>query len=122
MTTDTTETSEATHPDEPAGERLDRVENKLDALADAVAKLVPGSHAQAEARTEQRLDRASSLEEQVQAELDKRDRLAKEKADADAARSDAESVKERIARLEEKPPAPPRLRRTRLLGWGDGRS
>lgn len=114
-------TSEASAPPDE-GERLDRVEDKLDALAAAVAKLVPGSHAEAEKRTEGRLDRASSVEEAVQAELEKRDRLEAEKRAKETERAEGESMKERLARLEEKPPAPPRSRKTAALGWGDGRS
>lgn len=114
-----TDTTEATEPAE--SERLDRVEDKLDKLADAVNRLLPGSHKEAEHRTEERLDRSSSIEEQVAAELEKRDRLAREQADADAAKAERETTAQRLARLEERPPAPPRSRRTTLLGWGDGR-
>lgn len=101
-------------------DRLERVESKVDRLAGLVEKILP-THDEAEAHTEKHLDRGSSVAEQVQAELDKRDRLAAEQQAADAEKADAESFRERLARLEEKPPAPPRLRRTALLGWGDGR-
>ena len=113
--------SEASAPEGTDHERIERVEDKLDGLIAAVNKLLPGSHAEAEEHTEERLDRPSSVEEQVRAELARRDREAAAKAAADAEKADHESVKERLARLEEKPPAAPRLRRTHLLGWGDGR-
>lgn len=116
-----TDTTEAEAPEGTEDERLDRLEGKVDALADAMNKLLPGSHADAEQRTESRLDRASSVEEQVQAVLAKRDKDAADKAAADADKADRESTRQRLARLEETPPAPPRQRRTTWLGWGDGR-
>lgn len=119
------DTTEATDPGEthhdPEAERLGRLEEKVDRLAAMVAKVIPGSHAEAEAREEKHLDRASSIEEQVQAELDKRDRQAADAAAAEKDKADRETTAQRLARLEEKPPAPPRQRRTILLGWGDGR-
>lgn len=115
-------TSEASAPDESTSERLSHVEAAVDRIESALARIVPGSHGEAEQRTQARLDRPSSVEEQVRAELAKADREKQAAAARDAERADAESVKERIARLEEKPPAPPRSRRTAALGWGDGRS
>lgn len=122
------DTSTAAPPehDGTTDERLTAVENGIERLTHAVERLIPGSHADAQQHTETRLDRASTVEDQVRAELA---RARQEEADADAAqqadaagKADADSVKERLARLEEKPPAPPRLRRVKLLGWGDGRS
>lgn len=117
-----TETSEASAPPEGSDhQRIARVESKVDQLISAVNKILPGSHAEAEQRTEERLDRGSTVEDQVRAELQraKQEQEAAEKADAE--KREGESLKERLARLEEKPPAPPRSRRTALLGWGDGR-
>jgi|SRR6185437_10217751 len=99
---------------EQVNQRLDRQQATLDRLAEAVARILPGSHAEAEQRTEQRLDRPSSVEEQVRAELA---RAQQEQAD----QQQAETVAQRLARLEEQPPAPQLPRRTKLLGWGDGR-
>ena len=100
------------------GDRLDRVESKVDRLADLVAKILPGSHGEAEQRTEDRLDRPSTVAEQVRAELD---RAAREQADADAAsaeKSEREQVRAELAALREKPPQAPTPKRTRMLGWG----
>lgn len=116
-----TETSEASPPEGTDHERIERVEGKLDSLIETVSKLVPGSHAEAEQQTEKRLDRGSSVEEQVRAELAKAEREKAAQAAADADKADRETVAQRLARLEETPPAPPRLRRTAFLGWGDGR-
>lgn len=102
------------------GRRLDAQESKLDTLIESVSKLVPGSHAEAQQRTEDRLDRPSTVEEQVQAEL-ARAREAQARADADqAAATERETMAQRLAKLEEKPPAEPARRATQLLGWGRG--
>jgi len=50
-------------------ERLTRVENAVERIEQAIGRLVPGSHADAQARTERRLDRGSDVAEQVRAEL-----------------------------------------------------
>jgi len=107
-------------------DRLGHLETAVERIEAAIGRLVPGSHAEAQQRTEQRLDRGSSVAEQVRAELAR----AKEEETAAAATATAaeteqnerRQVAERLARLEEQPPAPPRSRRTVLLGWGDGRN
>ena len=107
-------------PDEAVSGEADRlaaVEDKLDRLAAAVARLVPGSHREAEQRTEDRLDRPSTVEEQVRAELAKRDRQAAEQKAADEAKSERESIREQLAKLQETAPAPPERRATRFM-WG----
>jgi hypothetical protein len=102
-------------------ERLDRVETKLDALIETVNKIIPGSHAEAEERTERRLDRGSTVAEEVKAELEKaRQEEAKRKA-ADDDKSERQQMRDDLAKLKEVPPAQPVPRRTRMLGWGDGR-
>lgn len=117
-----TDTSQATPPPEGTDhERIARVESKVDTLVDAMNKLLPGSHAEAQQRTEERLDRGSTVEDQVRAELARAKEEEQAQAAKDAEKAEGESLKERLARLEEKPPAPPRSRRTAMLGWGDGR-
>lgn len=122
MSEQATETSTAAEPpDGSTSERLGRVEAAVERIENALSRVLPGSHAEAQERTEERLDRPSSIEEQVRAELEKRDRQAAEQAAAEKEKADKETVAQRLARLEETPPAPPRLKRTALLGWGDGR-
>jgi len=111
-------------PKDPAAEgegRLDRIEDKVDKLASLVAKVIPGSRKEAGEREEAKLDRPSTVEEQVQAELDRRDKAAAAKAKDDKDTADKETTAQRLARLEEKPPEPPIRRATRMLGWGGGR-
>jgi len=91
---------------------------KVDKLAELVSRIIPGSHAEAQQRTEERLDRPSSIEEQVRAELA---RAKEQEAAEQAAAGKDQELQSRLAKLEETPPAQPVPRRTRLLGWGDPR-
>ena len=111
---------DVTTADPPAEEqdRLGRLEDKVDRLADIVGKLVPGSREEAGKRTESRLDRSSDIQEQVQAELAKaREAEARQRAQ-DAEKSEQEQLRETVRKLAERPPEPPTPRRTRMLGWG----
>ena len=109
---------DVTEAEDTEGEpdRLDRLESKVDALAAAVGRLVPGIHKASTARVEARLDRPTTVEEQVQAELGRRDKEAKEK-------EWREGVDSRLAAAEapkpppEQPPAPPIPLKQRILGW-----
>ncbi len=122
--------TEAAEP--PEGDRLDKLEatqetqgHALERIEQALSRIVPGSHAEAQQRTEQRLDRGSSLAEQVKAELAKaKEDEAREAADAqakDAEKSEREEIRAAAAALREKPPAPPRnpLKTLATKGWGD---
>ena len=118
----TSTAAEPTSSGEPnTAERLTAVEHAVDRVEQLVSQLVPTSHAAAQERTEQRLDRGSSVAEQVRAELARAREDDAAAAAADSERDEWRQVQTRLARLEERPPAPPRLARTRLLGWGDGR-
>lgn len=103
------------------GARLDRLEQRIETIADAVNRLLPGSHADAQQRTEDRLSRPDDVQEQVRAELERRDKAAADKAAADAERKEREDLRTQVARLSEQPPQPQTPRRTKMLGWGDGR-
>jgi hypothetical protein len=93
--------------------RLDRLEAKLD-------QLLSSTHAKAEDHTGKRLDRPSTIEEQVRAELERAEQERSAKAAADAAAAEQETLAQRLARLEEKPPEQPAPRRTRVM-WGAGK-
>lgn len=134
MADDQEQTSTAADPPAAAGssgssstdERLTRVENAVERIEGAIGRLVPGSHADAQARREEHLDRPTAVAEQVRAELararEEETAAAAAASTADAEQTERRQVAERLARLEERPPAPPRSRRTALLGWGDGRA
>jgi hypothetical protein len=108
-------------------ERLARLEetqqqqgSALERIETALANLMPGSRAEARDQVEGRLDRPSSVQEQVRAELERARQEQERAAAEDADKADRETVKQRLAKLEEMPPRQPVRRATRLLGWGDG--
>lgn len=122
---------DTTTGDEPTEEaRLARLESTqeqqgatLERIEAALARIVPGSHAEAEHRTEERLDRGSSLAEQVKAELAKAKQQEADAAAKDSEKSEREQMKADLAALREKPPAPPRnpVKGFATLGWGGDR-
>lgn len=121
------ETTEATDP--PEGDRLDRLEATqeqqgatLARIEQALARIVPGSHEEAQERTEARLDRGSSFAEAVAAEIRRIDKEKSDAAEAEAEKSEREQLRELAAKLKEKPPTPPRnpLKGLVTSGWGDG--
>lgn len=99
-------------------DRIDAIDSRLDRIETALARLVPGSHAQAQSRTESRLDRASDVEERVRAELARARQEQERQQAADRDRQERETMGQRLAKLEEQPPAEPIRRATRALGWG----
>ena len=107
------------HDGEQDDGRLDRLEQRIETIAEAVNRLLPGSRGEAQQRTEERLDRPTDVQAAVRAELERRDRTAAEQAAAATDRQEREDLKTQVARLSEQPPAPPVPRRTRLLGWGE---
>jgi len=100
---------------------------KVDKLTELVERFLP-THAEAQEHTEKRLTRATTAADQAAtvAELT-RDELRKAREEevaeqaAAAENADRETVRQRLAKLEEAPPAAPVRRTTKLLGWGDGR-
>lgn len=98
---------------------LEQISSAVQGLTGTGGKLTPASHTEAQQRTEDRLDRPSSVQEQVRAELARAQAERQAEADKDAAKSEREQMLERMARLEEKAPRPPVPWRTRMLGWGD---
>ena len=118
MTEPATETPPDADPEPGRITSIDSLADKVDRLAALVEKVIPGSHAQAQERVEQRLDRPTTVEEQVKAELDKAKREEAERQAAEAKDADDKQLRETVAKLAEKPPEPPVRRATRLLGWG----
>lgn len=114
----TTATEEPTETPPAEGERLDRVEAKVDKLTGLVEKFI-GSGGNTEPAAKQAPTRPEGVEEQVRAELA---RAKAEEAKQAEERETKETVASLRAKLEEKPPAPPVRRATKLLGWGDGTS
>jgi flagellar biosynthesis/type III secretory pathway protein FliH len=103
-------------PSADTGERLDRLEGAVGRIEQALGKLVPtGTRADSEQRVQRRLEAPSTVEDQVRAELAK---ARREEADQAAAAGKEETLNQRLAKLEERPPAPPVKRATKMLGWG----
>lgn len=101
-------------------DRVERLETgqskilgKLDELLGAGSK----THQAAEKHQAERLDRPSSIEEQVRMELARKEREAAEQAAKDQEKSERQTLAERLAKLEEAPPVQPQPRRQRVM-WG----
>jgi hypothetical protein len=102
---------ETQHMDQAAlSDRMTRLEEKLD-------QLLASGHKKAEAREEAHLDRPSTVEEQVRAELQRAEQERAAAASAADEKTERETIKAQLAALAETPPAQPTPRRTRLM-WG----
>lgn len=98
-------------------DRVERLETGQSSIIAKLDELLASGHAKAEQRTEAKLDRPSTIEEQVRMELERKDREAKAAADKDAEKTERETIAQRLAKLEEQPPRPPQPRRQRVM-WG----
>lgn len=97
---------QAPEPGESAPQWATALQAKVEALAATVAGLVPTTHAQAQQRTEDRLDRPSSVEDAARRELERlrrQEREDEERAASAKHRADSEA---RIKRLEQRESAP----------------
>jgi hypothetical protein len=101
----------AAGPDPETSARLGAIERTL-------AALVPTSHAQAQAHTEQRLSRPDEVEQQVAAALRQARIDAKNDAEAQEAKAHREDMTKRVAALETAPRAAVRGIE-KFMGWGD---
>ena len=97
--------------------KVDAHDSKLDQILSMLTGGKPATHQQAEADTERRLDRPSTVAEQVRAELERAEGEKAAAAKADGEKSERETLAERMAKLEEKRPEPPQARRERVM-WG----
>ncbi len=109
-----------TQTDPPENDLTGRVEHLETGQSQIMAKLdqlLAGAHGKAAGHTEQRLDRPSSVEEQVRMELERKDKEAADKAAKDGEKAERETLAQRLAKLEEAPPVQPQPRRQRVM-WG----
>lgn len=94
-------------------DKISALDRRIDRLAALIARAVPTTRTEAQEHTERRLDRPSSVAEQVQAELDRRDQKAKE-----AARDgELTTLRETVGKLQEKAPEPVARGIERVMGW-----
>jgi hypothetical protein len=114
--TETAETETGPSTAELAG-RIDGIESKLDVLIDKLSGKKDQAHAAAQEHTEERLDRPSTIAEEIRAQLEAQ-------RQADAADAEKRSHADRLAAVEEKvtgmtektPETPPR--RVERMMWG----
>jgi len=101
---------------------LAELDDKIDAVIDTLHGLLGQAHGQAAQHTADRLDRGSSVEETVRAELAKlqeeRARKAAEQGRDDQIKSTAAQLAEVKAKLSEAPPETPVSWLTRVV-WGN---
>ena len=97
--------------------RIDAQDSKLDTILDKLGGITGQAHAAAQQHTEDRLDRPSTIAEEIRAQLE-----AQRTADEAAAekRGSAErlaAMEERLAGMQEKIPETPPRRVEKILGW-----
>lgn len=98
-------------------ERVDKHESKLDQI---LSMLSGGGRPASGKPADDSLTpagRPPSIAEQVRAELARAKEEDKRQADAEASKTEAEQLRERLAKLEETKPDPPQPRRQRVM-WG----
>jgi hypothetical protein len=98
------------------------LDEKIDAVIETLRGLMGAAHGQAQQHTADRLDRGSSVEDTVRAELARlqaeRERKAKEQGLDDTVKSHAQQLAEVKAKLSETPPETPVRWLTRVV-WGN---
>jgi septal ring factor EnvC (AmiA/AmiB activator) len=97
--------------------RQDGLEAKVDKILEVLGKGEGQAHTAAQQHTEDRLDRPSTIAEQVRAQLE--EAKAREAADAEK-RGQADrlaAVEARVSGMAEAPPEPPQRRIEKFLGW-----
>ena len=98
-------------------ERLESGQSKILSKLDELLGSGSKAHETAEQHTEQRLDRPSTIEEQVRAELQRAEQEKAKQADAEKDKSERQTIREQLAKLTEAKPQAPQPRRQRVM-WG----
>jgi hypothetical protein len=92
---------------------VQKLDERVGRIETAVTTLIAKLHGGSQQAVESRLDENSSVAEQVQAELARRD----EKAKAEQHAAELGQLKESVAKLSEKPPETPPRRIEQIMGW-----
>ena len=98
-------------------ERQDRLESKVDMILDKLGGARDTAHEHAQQHTEERLDRPTSIADEIRQQLAAQ--RAKDEADA-AGRDTADRLgrmEVSVAELTEKVPEPPQRRIEKIMGW-----
>jgi len=124
MSTDATETADTTEAEagrikslQEQDERISHLEQAIDRILEVLGKGEGKAHQRAEEHTEDRLDRPSTIAEQIREQL--AEAKAREAADAEK-RGQAErlaAVEQRVTDMAEKTPEAPQRRIEKILGW-----
>lgn len=104
-------------------ERVDRLEAGQDTLSqklDQILGIVTSKPAAPEGTGTSPGGRPPDVESMVRAELARAEHERKAAADAEAEKSDRETIKEQLAKLREAAPVPPQPRAQRVI-WGSNR-
>lgn len=113
--------SEQPEHDDKLADRVEHLEDGQNKILAKLDQLVGGVHTRAEERTEDRLGRPSTVEEQVQRELKRKEDEEKARAAKAADQEERKTLKQELAdmraKLTEKLPEQPQPRRQRLM-WG----
>ena len=120
-TASTTETAEAEagriRSLEEQDQRISHLEQGIDRILEVLGKGEGKAHQRAEEHTEDRLDRPSTIAEQIREQL--AEAKAREAADAEK-RGQAErlaAVEQKVTDMAEKTPEAPQRRIEKILGW-----
>jgi len=124
MSTDATETADTTEAEagrirslEEQDQRISHLEQGIDRILEVLGKGEGKAHEQAQQHTEDRLDRPSTIAEQIREQL--AEAKAREAADAEK-RGQAErlaAVEQKVTDMAEKTPEAPQRRIEKILGW-----
>jgi hypothetical protein len=97
--------------------RIDAVESKLDLILDKLGGKKDEAHAAAEQHTEERLDRPSTIAEEIRAQLAKRDAEAAKAASERDQADRLAAIEARVTGMTEQVPEAPQRRVEKLMGW-----
>jgi hypothetical protein len=115
---DETETAEPAEPStaELSG-RIDGIESKLDLLIDKLGGKKDEAHDAAEQHTEERLDRPSTIAEEIRAQLAKRDADAAKAASEQSHADRLAAVESAVTGMAEQVPEAPQRWIEKRMGW-----
>lgn len=116
-TTDASDTDESAPSNAELAARVDGLDSKLSLILDKLGGAEGKAHDAAQQRTEDRLDRPSTVAEEIRAQLAERDR---QKAAADHDKADADwraGVDARLEGMAEKTPEAPVRKVENWMGW-----
>jgi len=112
-----TETGESAPSNAELAGRVDQLDSKLDRIIDLFGQRKDSVHEHAEQHTQERLDRPSTVAEEIRTQL--AEARAKDQAAADKAAAEGRlgAVEANVAELREKKPEAPLRRVEKIMGW-----